>query len=60
MLMPCERALRRRREETFQAAQEIHGGTSQDQTPGELGLMETVIKNCSDRVVVQELGKRMS
>lgn len=45
---PGERALRRRRHETYIAAQEIHGGSDTNTAPGEIGLLDTVVHKISD------------
>lgn len=56
-LGPAERTVRRRRDETFTAAQEIHGGSSEDKRPGEIGLVDTVLKKCDGEILSQEMAR---
>jgi len=56
-LQPGERAMRQRRSDTYQAAQEIHGGTDIDSTPGEIGLIETATRNCSTKGLYEGMCK---
>lgn len=42
---------RRRRAETFEAGQEIHGGQPDNTKPGELGLADTVVQRCRKSVL---------
>lgn len=52
-LQPGKRAMRQRRKDTFKAALEIHGGTNADVTPGEIGLLQTVMKNVNTKTLLE-------
>lgn len=48
---------RRRRSETFEAACQIHGATSLSNLPGQVGLCDTAITKCSEKVLVNVFSK---
>lgn len=52
-----ERVARKRRRETYEAAQQIHGGSDVDGGPGEAGLVDTVMKKCGSCLVAEEVMK---
>lgn len=54
-----ERMARKRRRETYEAAQKIHGGSTVngDLEPGEVGLVDTVIKKCRTSLVADKVMK---
>ena len=43
---------RKRRNETFMVAQEIHGGSQNSSVPGAIGLVDTALSKCSPNVLV--------
>lgn len=45
-------ALRKRRKETFDAAQKIHGGTPETEMPGAVGIVDTALVKCSKSISV--------
>ena len=51
-LTPTQSVSRQRRKETFEAAQQIHGGSAESEVPGAVGLVDTVLKKCSEGVIV--------
>ena len=46
-------AMARRRTETFDAASEIHGATSENPLPASVGLLDTVEKKCPQDILVK-------
>lgn len=52
-----ERVARKRRRETYEAAQKIHGGNTANGEPGEVGLVDTVVKRCRTSLVADEVMK---
>ena len=44
---------RRRREELFEAACQIHGGSDNWTLPGQVGLCDTAVKKCAENVLVE-------
>lgn len=44
--------LRKRRKETFDAAQKIHGGTPETEVPGAVGIVNTALVKCSKSILV--------
>ena len=46
---------RQRRKETFQVAQEIHGGSAETSKPGAVGLLDTALVKCSPAILVEGL-----
>ena len=46
-------AMARRRTETFDAAAEIHGATTENPLPASVGLLDTVEKKCSQEVLIK-------
>jgi hypothetical protein len=46
---------RQRRMETFQVAQEIHGGSAESSIPRAIGLLNTALVRCSPAILVEGL-----
>ena len=51
------RTASQRRRETFDAAIKVHGGSPQQTTPAEIGLIDTVITKCNARLVAEKMVK---
>ena len=51
-MLPSAPVLRKRRKETFDAAQKIHGGTPETEVPGAVGIIDTALVKCSKSILV--------
>ena len=49
------RSCRKRRRETFAAAQKIHGGSAGSSLPGAIGLLDTALDKCNQGLLVDVL-----
>ena len=50
-MLPSAPVLRKRRKETFDAAQKIHGDT-ETEVPGAVGIVNTALVKCSESILV--------
>jgi hypothetical protein len=51
-LTSCPAVARKRRKETFDFAQKVHGGGPESQLPGSVGIIDTMLEKCSHSVLV--------
>ena len=49
------REARRRRNNTFQAALKLHGGSPEETEPAEFGLLDTVVSKCDAGLVAEKI-----
>ena len=56
-LMSCPSVAGKRRKETFDFAQKIHGGSPESQLPAAVGIIDTVLNTCSCSVLVDMLSE---
>jgi hypothetical protein len=54
-LTSCAAVGRKRRKETFDFAQKVHGGGAESQLPGSVGIIDTMLEKCSHSVMVDML-----
>lgn len=54
-LTSCPSIARKRRKETFDLAQKIHGGGPDSEIPGSIGIIDTALNKCTSNVLVDVL-----